>query len=104
MEKSGGSPKDKDVALRVNISHDFSTIIEHVKPTACKVLMDIVATTYTLHAFHRSLIKKRFSSRGWVEQLLTKWNFAIELLIAIAASGSGIAGWAVWQDKIGATA
>ncbi len=34
--------------------------------------------------------------------VFTKWNFAIELLIAITTSGSGIAGWAVWQDKIGA--
>jgi hypothetical protein len=33
---------------------------------------------------------------------LTPWNLGIELLIAITASGSGIAGWAVWQGKLGA--
>ena len=32
---------------------------------------------------------------------LSRWNFGIELLVAVAASGSGIAGWAVWQQKIG---
>src|SRR3954462_6488098 len=31
--------------------------------------MDVVATTYILHAFCSPLTQKRFSSRGWVEQL-----------------------------------
>jgi hypothetical protein len=45
----------------------------------------------------------RLSELYYGQQLrsLTRWNFAVELLVAIAASGSGIAGWAVWQDKIG---
>src|SRR5881397_2483464 len=32
--------------------------------------MDVVATTYILHAFHSPLIRNCFSSGGWVEQLL----------------------------------
>jgi hypothetical protein len=40
---------------------------------------------------------------GQALRRLTAQNFWIELLIAITASGSGIAGWAVWQGKLGAT-
>src|SRR5436190_14924854 len=31
--------------------------------------MYVVATPHILHAFHSSLIRKCFSSKGWVEQL-----------------------------------
>nr|WP_294543130.1 hypothetical protein [uncultured Rhodopila sp.] len=46
----------------------------------------------------------RLSELYYGERLdrLSRWNFIFELLVAIGASGSGIAGWAVWQDKIGA--
>src|SRR3954452_19069676 len=32
--------------------------------------MDVVAASHILHAFHSPLIRKCFSSNGWVEQLL----------------------------------
>jgi hypothetical protein len=46
----------------------------------------------------------RLSELDYGERLdrLSRWNIIFELLVAIGASGSGIAGWAVWQDKIGA--
>ena len=48
----------------------------------------------------------RLSELYYGEQVdaLGRSNFLAELLVLIAASGSGIAGWAVWQGQIGGTA